>query len=195
MRSEGRLTPLVVSQVEWKNLRHAKRYRSVLERPKGKTFELRRLAVNESQLDFWNIRAIAVPTHSASKDKSRPTVETLNGASVVLDFTGEQEQMDFERRFKYTAVQRMEQVDQYNLGRKLATSQSDMPTRRPSYVSPTTDGEPSSDSSSSSNYGSPITDGEPTSTSASAITSIPECVEEGPPTLDPIPRFSRLDVR
>ncbi|KAI9711863.1 MAG: hypothetical protein M1820_002008 [Bogoriella megaspora] len=135
---------LELSQVSLRdNTRHNKGYRSTFERPSGKAFTLRRLAVHEPQLDFWNIRAITVPTRptfkdkSTSKDKRKPTVEQLEGTSVVLDFTNAQEQIDFEGYFKHTAIQRMKQVDQYNLGRHVALSQSDTPARRPGYNSPT----------------------------------------------------------
>ena len=77
-----------------------------------------------------------MPTRVASKDKSNPTVENLEGTSVVLDFASEMEQKGFEDYFRHTAVQRMKQVEQYRLGRHVALSQSHTPTRRPSSVSP-----------------------------------------------------------
>ncbi|KAF2232475.1 hypothetical protein EV356DRAFT_534587 [Viridothelium virens] len=166
---------LELPQVELKkNLRHRQGYQSILERSRGKTFPLRRLTVNESQLDFWNIRAVAVPTCSSSKDKSKPAVENLDGTSVVLDFPSEQEQMAFDGHFKHAAVQRMKQQDQYSLGRHVALSQSDMPVRRPSYVPPTI-------------YGEPIPESIPT--------AIPEKKEKGVPILNPIPSFPSLDMR
>lgn len=134
--------------------------------------------MNESQLDFWNIRAIAVPTQSTpSKDKSKPVVEDLEGTSVVLDFPSEQEQMDFEGYFKHAALQRLTQIDQYNLGRHVARSQSDMPMRRLSHVSPTIPGEPASTSL------------------ISPITPIAERRGSGPPTLNTIPNFPSLNGR
>ncbi|KAF2099126.1 hypothetical protein NA57DRAFT_56748 [Rhizodiscina lignyota] len=161
---------LELLQVELKkNLRHSKKYRTILERPTGKIFPLRRLAVNESQLDFWNIRSIAVPPRS--KDKGKPAVENLDGTSVVLDFATEQEQTTFEAYFKHTALQRMKQIKQFNLGRNVALSQSDMPSRRASYVPATIYGE---------------------SASASTITPIPERKETGVPILNPIPTFPSL---
>ena len=90
--------------------------------------------MNESQLEFWNIRTIAVPMHPMSKDRNKPAVENLDGTNVVLDFASEQDQMAFADYFKYTAVQRMKQIKQYDLGRHVALSQSDMPIRRASYV-------------------------------------------------------------
>ncbi|KAL9094680.1 MAG: hypothetical protein Q9165_002950 [Trypethelium subeluteriae] len=155
------------------NPRNSQGYQTILERSSGKSLPLRRLVVNESQLDFWNIRAIAVPTSSTSKDKSRPTVENLDGTSVVLEFASEQEKTNFDGHFKHAASQRMNQVEQYNLSRHVALSQSDMPARRPSYV--------------------PTINGEPISTSVPVPTL--EKRGKGAPILNPIPSFPSLDMR
>ncbi|KAI9694503.1 MAG: hypothetical protein M1822_000119 [Bathelium mastoideum] len=159
---------LELPQVELKdNFRHKGKNRSVLERSTRKTFPLRRLAANESQLDSWNIRAIAAPASFNSKDKNKPTVEHLDGTSIVLDFGSEQEQIEFEGYFKRTAVQRSKQVEQYNLGRHVALSQSDMPKRRRSSASP-------------------IVHGSPTSTSSSSFVPIAGRRDEDAPTMGPI---------
>ena len=176
-----------------KSIRQSKkRHRSILQQPDTtKSFPLRRLAAHESQLDLWNIRAIAVPDSPKSKGKKEakePAVEKFDGTSIVLDFASEQEQNAFEYCFKSTAIQRSKQVDEFDRGRRVALSQGDTPMRRTSY----TPAEPRRTSMASS-----YTPAEPrrTSTASSMMKTVSRQDFETAPRLEPIPSFASLESK
>jgi hypothetical protein len=67
-----------------------------------------------------------------SKDKSLPTVETLEATGIDLDFATLEAFKQFEKYFKAVWVARAAQVEQYATGRKVAISQAHKPSRRTS---------------------------------------------------------------